>query len=146
MTDRTRLIMRYVFLVAVAVVGVFSIVATQSGGTGGTGGTPTVGSISVNMGFGAVSSPPYQCTGTGNVTISPQTLTGTTGNGQTQTKPFSYSGYSSTTPNEPACQTTVIFTGLTTGTWQATDGIATCQVTVTAGQLATVKIWNEVCQ
>jgi hypothetical protein len=115
-----------------------------SGSGGGPTPAPTTGSISVSTGFGAVSNPPYQCTGSGNITVSPQTLTGSTGTSTAQTKPFAYSGYSKSDP--PACEQSVIFTTIRTGTWSATNGTGTCLTTVTAGQMATVKIWNSVCQ
>lgn len=116
----------------------------QCGGGGGTTPPPTVGSISVSTGFGAVSNPPYQCQGSGNVTITPQSLTGTAGSASSQTKPFAYSGYSSSSP--PACKQDLIFTDLRPGSWQATNGGGTCAVTVTAGQMAVVRIYNNVCQ
>jgi len=134
---------RYSIFIAVTAIGVFTIVAT---GGGGTPTQPTVGSILVNLGFGAVTSTPYQCTGSGTITITPQNLTGSSGQSTSSNLLFSYSGFSSTTPNEPACQTNVNFTNLRPGTWRVSDGIATCTATVVAGQGATAKIWNEVCQ
>jgi hypothetical protein len=92
----------------------------------------------VSMGFGAVTSAPYQCSGQGTVTITEST-------GPTENQKFSYSGLSSTTA-PPACPTTVTFTGLQPGTWSVTDGFAKCTTAVTAGQPQTVKIWNEKCQ
>ena len=143
----TRPIQRHLLLLAVTAAGIFAIVA--SGGGGGGGGTPipaTTGAISVSMGFGAVSTPPYQCTGGGSVTITPVALTGTAGNGATQTTPYSYSSLSSTTSNEPACQQSLLFGNLRPGSWRVSDGTTTCSANVVAGQSTTVKIWNRVCQ
>lgn len=139
-----RRIARYALLAVVSVAGVFTIVATQ-----GSGNPPpppaTMGAISVSHAFGAVSSTPYQCTGSGTITASPQSLTGTAGKTTTQTAPYSHGGFSSTTPNEPACKQTVLFTGMATGTWTVTDGLTTCTATVVAGQAANVRMWNRAC-
>jgi hypothetical protein len=116
------------------------------GTTGSTPPPPTAGAIYVNIGFGAVTNPPYDCTGSGTVTITPQSLTGTGGNGQEETRTYTFSGKSSTTPNEPACQVTVNFPSKTPGTWQATNGQAACIANLIAGQSVTVKIHNGVCQ
>jgi hypothetical protein len=115
-------------------------------GTTGTPPEPTSGSIFVIVGFGAVTSTPYDCTGSGTATIIPQSLTGTGGDGQEKSLPYTFSGKSSTTPNEPACQVTVNFPSKTPGTWQVTNGQAACIANLTAGQSATVKIYNGVCQ
>jgi len=136
---------RNILLVMISIAGILTIIASNGGG-GQPPVTPTTGSIAVNTGFGAVSSVPYQCSGPGNITISPLSLTGTAGKNQPETKPFSHAGFSSTTPNEPACQQTVVFTDLKTGTWQASDGNGACTATVTAGQMAMVKIWNGACR
>ena len=144
MNSRAPRIARYAFLAAVIAAGLFTIVASNGGGPSSP--PATTGAISVSTGFGAVTSTPYQCTGQGNITITPQSLTGTTGTNTSQKLPFSYSGFSSTTPNEPACQQTVIFTALRTGSWQVTNGSGVCTATVIAGSTATVKIWNGVCQ
>jgi hypothetical protein len=140
MTAQPFGMVRFALFVAVCLAGVFTIVATG----GPPVPPPTIGAISVSTGFGGVSNPPYQCTGGGKITISPISLTGTGGISQPQSKAFSYSGYSSTTP--PACEQTTVFTGLDFGTWRVTDGIAVCTATVSAVQTATVRIWSEVCQ
>jgi hypothetical protein len=134
---------RYSMFIAVTAFGVFTIVAS---GGGGPATPPTVGSIFVYPSFGAVTSTPSPCTGSGRITITPQSLTGSSGQSTSSNLPFSYSGFSSTTPNEPACQANANFTNLRPGTWRVSDGIATCPATVVAGQGATVKIRNEVCQ
>jgi hypothetical protein len=140
-----RLLITAALLAAVTVVGIATIVASNGGG-GGTPVTPTVGTIAVSMAFGAVASTPYQCTGAGSVTATPGTLSGTAGTGTTTTQNFTYGGNSSTTPNEPACQQSVLFASMRPGTWRVSSGGASCQATVTAGQSVTVKIWNNVCQ
>jgi hypothetical protein len=130
-------------VVAPATTTTYTLTATGPGGTATAQATVTVitvGVISVSMGFGAVTSTPYQCTGHGTVTIKPNDPAA-----PSQTQQFSYSGFSSTIA-PPACQTTVTFTNLRPGTWSVTDGHATCTAAVTAGQFVTVKIWNEVCQ
>jgi len=124
---------------------VLSVGGFICGTTGGPVPEPTSGSIFVNIGFGAVTSAPYDCTGSGSVTITPQNLTGTGGDGQEQTQPYSFSGKSSTT-DAPACQVTVNFPKKTPGTWQASNGQAACIANLTAGQSATVKIHNGTCQ
>ncbi len=125
---------------------VLSVGGFICGTTGGTPPPPTAGAIFVNIGFGAVTSTPYDCTGSGSVTITPQNLTGTGGSGTEETRQYSFSGKSSTTPNEPACQVTVNFPSKTPGTWQASNGQAACIANLTAGQSATVKIHNGACQ
>lgn len=137
---------RFVLFGGVIIFGILTIVASGGGGGGQPQPPPTTGSIALSSGFGAVSSTPYQCTGSANITINPQTLTGTAGKSGSETRPVSYSGFSSTTPNEPACQQSVIFTDLRTGSWQVTNGTAVCTTTVTAGQIANVKIWNNACR
>lgn len=147
MSPHAQRIARYALLAAVSTAGVFTIVA--SGGSGGQNPPappPTMGALSVNHGFGAVSSTPYQCTGSGTITATPQALTGTAGKTTTQTMAYTHSGNSSTTPNQPACQTSALFTGMATGTWQVSEGLTTCPATVIAGQAATVRIWNRACQ
>lgn len=147
MTRKSVRTARLTLLATFVACGLFTIIASNPGGGGGGGQTtPTVGSIAVNTGFGAVSSTPYQCTGQGTIAITPQSLTGTAGNSQSESKPFAYSGFSSTTPNEPACQQTVIFTNSRPGTWQVTNGSGTCNATVVAGQSVNVKIWNGACR
>jgi hypothetical protein len=146
MTRTMRRVVRTVLLAALSLAGVFAIVASNGGGGGQQTNPPTVGSISVTMGFGAVSSTPYQCTGGGTITITPQNLTGTAGKNQPESKSFSYSGFSSTTPNQPACQTTVIFPDLRPGSWRVSAGAAACPATVNAGAIASVRIVNGVCQ
>ena len=137
---------RYSMFIAVTALGVFTIVGSGGGGPNNPPPPPTVGSIFVSMGYGAVTSTPSQCTGSGTITITPQNLTGSSGQSTASSQPFSYSGLSSTTPNEPACQTTVNFTNLKPGTWKVSDGSAACTANVVAGQGANIKIWNEVCQ
>jgi len=136
---------RYLMFIAVTAMGVFTIVASGGGGPTNTP-PPTVGSIFVSMGYGAVTSTPSQCNGSGTVTITPQSLNGSSGQSTASSQTFSYSGLSSTTPNEPACQTTVNFTNLRPGTWKVSDGSAACTANVVAGQGTNLKIWNEVCQ
>ncbi|HEY7479586.1 MAG TPA: hypothetical protein VH680_03635 [Gemmatimonadales bacterium] len=131
-----------VLLIMTTVVAVGGFICPASGPV-----TPaTKGPIFVNIGFGAVATPPYDCTGSGTVTVTPQNLTGTEGNGQEQSQNYTFSGKSSTVPNEPACQMTVNFPDKTPGTWLVSNGQASCPKTLTAGQPATVKIWNGVCQ
>jgi hypothetical protein len=120
------------------------VLATGGFDCGGKVPEQTVGSISVSSGFGPVTSPPYQCTGSGNITITPQGLTGTAGTSTTQTKPFTYSGSSNSSP--PACEHSELFNSIRFGTWSVTNGGGTCLATVAAGPMAVVKIWNNVCQ
>lgn len=128
----------------VVVAGIVTILAT--GGGGGSTPTPaTTGAISVNVGFGAVTNPPYQCTGAMTVTVSPVSLTGSAGTTSAQSRQVTFSRTSSTTPNEPACQETVLFPSMSPGSWNASNGVATCPVTVVAGQAAQVRIWNNAC-
>lgn len=143
MTTREASIVRYVLLVAVVVGGIFTIVAT---GNGPTPPPAVAGTIAVNVGFGAAITTPYQCTGQGYVTITPQNLTGTTGKGQPETKQFQYSGYSSSNPSEPGCQQIVTFGDLRTGTWLVTNGTVTCTAKVISAQMTDVRIWHNVCQ
>lgn len=105
---------------------------------------PAGGAVFVGVGFGAVTSTPYQCAGGGTVTITPRAPTGGAGEASTQRRPFSYSGLSQMTP--PACRTSVTFSNLAPGTWLVTDGIATCAAEVRAGQPTTVNIFNSACQ
>jgi hypothetical protein len=126
------------------VAGIVTILAT--GGGGDTPQQATKGSLSVEVGFGAVASPPYQCTGSTSVTITPGSLTGTEGTATAQTQNITFSGTSSTTPNEPACRQTAVFADLRPGSWTASSGGASCPVTVGAGQFATVRIWNGACR
>src|SRR5438876_436248 len=74
----------------------------------------TVGALTVTTGFGAPGT--GNCTGSGNITITPISLTGTTGDANSQTKPYTYSGPGSTDPNQCSCRQTVQFTNLRTGT------------------------------
>lgn len=147
MNLRASTIGRYLLAVVVSAAGLFTIVATQNTGGGGGGTTtPTKGSLTVNHGFGAVSTPPYQCTGSGTLTVTPQSLSGTDGKTTTQTATYTHSSLSSTTPNEPACQVQVVFSDMATGSWIVSDGASSCPATVTAGQFTTVKMWNGACQ
>lgn len=135
-----------VVLAGVSMAGLAAIVA--SGGGGGTNPPPpppTTGSIVVSLGFGAVTSPPYQCTGSGSIEATPVSVSGTAGTGTTTSKPYAFSGSSSTTPNAPACQTTVIFPDMRPGSWRVGDATVSCPATVIAGQAANVKITNGVC-
>ena len=144
MSNRTSLgPMSAVLLVTAAVLGLGGFICGTTGN--GTVTPATAGPIFVNVGYGAVTSTPYDCTGGGSVTVTPQSLTGTGGNGAEQTQQYSFSGKSSTTPNEPACQVNVSFPGKSPGTWQVGNGQAACTGTVTAGQSTTVKIWNGAC-
>jgi hypothetical protein len=147
MKEGRKRMMKAAAIAGVFALGIVTIIASNGGGGGGGGGgQKSPGSITVNTGFGAVTSTPYQCTGQTTVTVTPQNLTGTQGSSSATSKPVSYSGFSSTTPNEPACQQNVIFTGLKAGTWQISDGRGTCTATVADGQSANVKIWNGACQ
>jgi len=104
---------------------------------GGGGGQSTTGSLAVTLGFGAVSSAPYQCSGQGSVTI--RDASGVAQPPQT----YSYSGYSSNT--SPACTATVSFSNLQPGSWKIQDsGGANCQRSVTAGQFTSVLIRTDV--
>lgn len=114
-------------------------------GSGGGGPPSTTGAILASTGFGAVTSNSSPCTGSGNITITPKNLTGTTGKAESETKPFSYSGLSSTT-ERPACKQDVLFGNLRTGTWEVTNGLGVCTATSTAGRFTTVKIWNGACE
>ena len=86
---------RGVLLLIVGTAGILTIAARCNGVGGGNTPPPTIGTISVSVGFGAVTSNPYQCTGNGNVTINPQNLTGTAGQNTSSTQPYSFSGFSS---------------------------------------------------
>jgi hypothetical protein len=125
--------------------GIVTILATGSG-SDTPAPPPTTGSLSVEIGFGAVTSTPYQCTGSASVTITPGSLTGTAGTATAQTQNITFSGMSSTTPNEPACRQTVVFSNLRPGSWTVSSGGASCPATVTAGQFSTVRIWNGACR
>ena len=144
MISRQR-ISRIVVVALVFVAGVVTILATGSGNDTPPV-QPTTGSLAVEIGFGAVAATPYQCTGSATVTITPGTLTGTAGTATAQTKNITFSGLSSTTPNEPACRQTVVFPDLRPGSWTVSSGAATCPATVTAGQSTTVRIHNDVCR
>lgn len=100
---------------------------------GGSGGKPaTTGSLSVSLKFGAVTSPPHECTGKGTVTVK-------SSSGETKSMDYAFSGSSSTTPNSPACSATVTFMGLQPGKWdiQVSGGGAKCPTEVKAGQTNT---------
>lgn len=118
-------------------------VVTQPGGNGGGGNPPPkTGALSISLGFGAVTSPGYSCTGSATVTIS----SGTVGN---HSQTYAFSGISSiTTP--PACTTAVIFTNLEPGLWHITDLFsgANCYKQIAAGQItsATIRIDGRICQ
>lgn len=110
------------------------------GGCNGTGGTvtpATTGSLTVNLGFGAVSTSGYFCGGNGTVTIS-------SASGATQPQNYGFSGISSNTA--PACTTAVTFSPLEPGTWniQVLPIGASCQAQVTAGQNTQAKIRTDV--
>lgn len=120
----------------------YTLTATGPGGTVSAQATvsvTTAGTIAVSMGFGAVTSTPYQCSGQGTVTLKSNNASV-----PSVKQNFSYSGYSSNT--SPACQTTLTFQNLQPGNWSATDGRQTCSTSLTAGQYQTIKIWNGICQ
>jgi hypothetical protein len=78
-------------VVAPASTTTYTLTATGPGGTAAAQATVTaitVGVIAVSMGFGAVTSTPYQCTGHGTVTIKPNDPSASS-----QTQQFSYSGF-----------------------------------------------------
>jgi hypothetical protein len=102
--------------------------------TGGGTVTPaTTGNLSVSLGFGAVTTSGYQCTGGGTVTIS-------SASGAIPSQNYSFSGISSNT--SPACSAAVMFSNLQPGTWtiQVSPIGVTCQKQVTAGQFTTATI------
>jgi hypothetical protein len=129
--------------VAVAGVGLLAILGgsgcNSKRSNGGTSSTAsTTGKLSVRLGFGAVTSTPYKCTGEGTMTMK-------SSSGETKSKKYAYSGFSSTTPNSPACSTTVMFDDLQPGKWNIEVGAIKCpgQVEVKAGKLATATFQNE---
>lgn len=139
----------YPHLVRTALVGVVAIagvVTILGSGSMGSAPPPKTGSVSLSVGFGAVAATPYRCTGSGVVTLTPQALTGTDGRNTQQSQTLVFDTWSSTTPNEPACQQTAIFGDLRPGTWAAASGATTCTVVVTAGQFPTVRVWNGACR
>jgi hypothetical protein len=97
----------------------------------------TTGSLSISLGFGAVTSPGYQCNGGGSVKISSPA-------GVPQTQTYSYSGLSGS--SSPACSTNITFANLQPGTWTIevqSKGITCPTKQVTAGQTATATIREE---
>lgn len=143
----TRNLARVTLLTGVICAGVLSILGSASGPSGGPTSPPTKGSISVNYGFGAVSNPPYQCNGQVTVSVTAVSLTGSDGNTSAPAQTLTFSDFSSTTPNEPACQKTAVFADLRPGTWQIKAGTAPpCQRTLAAGQFLNVRVWQNVCQ
>src|SRR3990172_913257 len=68
----------------------------------------TTGALGVTLGFGAVTTSGYQCTGQGTVTIR-------SAGGVTHSQSYSFSGSSSNT--SPACQSVVTFPNLQPGSW-----------------------------
>jgi hypothetical protein len=108
-------------------------------GCGSSGGQATTGTIVVDMELGAYSASSYQCTGSGTITISLGS--------SSQSKNYSYSGYSSIMQNVPACSATpVTFSNLQPGTWTIKTGRTTCTAQVTAGLQTVVQIVDGVCQ
>jgi hypothetical protein len=107
------------------------------GGTSPTNPTPTSGSLTVFVGYGAVTNPPRFCDGISlsvAVVNSQGVLVNTlnvSGSG----------GISSTTA--PACQAAATLASLNPGAYTVRWGNATCPVTVTAGQGSTAYIRTE---
>lgn len=154
-------IVRYALFVALSAFGVFTIIGSNHVPPKPSPPEPVVGAISVTVGFGAVTSTPYLCKGQETITINPKNLTGTGGKDQSETKTLSYSGFSSTQPatgnvpvggggggggqfsSDPACQTSMVFSGLKIGSWEITNGSVSCLVTLNPGlSIAEVRIRN----
>ncbi len=109
--------------------------------------SPSPGSLSVQVGFGAVSANAYQCTGQGDVSIAPISLTGSSGSDKATSQHYTYSGFSGLTP--PACKASpVSFSGLKQGTWRvvSTNSLGACTANITDNSITTVKISDGVCQ
>ena len=158
-------IARYALFVALSAFGVFTIIGSNHVPPNPSPPAPVVGAISVTVGFGAVTSTPYLCMGQETITINPKNLTGTGGKDQSETKILSYSGFSSTQPatgnvpgggggggggggqsgSDPACQTSMVFSGLKIGSWEVTNGSVSCLVTLNPSlSIAEVRIRNTV--
>lgn len=108
---------------------------------------PSPGSLSVQVGFGAVSANAYQCTGQGDVSIAPISLTGSSGSDKATSQHYTYSGFSGLTP--PACKASpVSFSGLKQGSWRvvSSNSLAACTANITDNSITTVKISNGVCE
>jgi hypothetical protein len=107
------------------------------------------GRLVVNDGFGAKSNPPYQCTGDVNITATPASVTGTVGINRPLTFGITYSGFSSTSPDQsPACQRVATFEGLAAGTWRVTKDTApglSCSVPIQAGNTTILSVWYGLC-
>ena len=118
-----------------------SAIFVLSGCTSQRGGTKiadplTVGTLSVSVGFGAVSSPPYRCEGEGTVTIRPST-------GGAKPEKYSFSGLSKN--ESPACSTSLTFENLPPGQVQISDSHgASCTKVITADQFTSVSIRADV--
>ncbi|HET6418998.1 MAG TPA: hypothetical protein VFG19_02510 [Geobacteraceae bacterium] len=119
----------------------------SSGGTVQPPSASSGGSLSVQVGFGAVSANAYQCTGQGDVSIAPISLTGSSGSDKATSQHYVYSGFSGLTP--PACRANpVSFSGLKQGTWRvvSSNSLGACTANITDNSITTVKISDGVCQ
>lgn len=94
---------------------------------------PMTGTLTVYLGFGAGSQQPYQCTGSGNVTIV------VAGQSLGPTQSYVFSGFSGS--SAPACNTSNTFSNLSPGLWTiVVNNVNVCQRQVAAGNIATATI------
>jgi hypothetical protein len=87
---------------------------------------PSASSLTVSLGFGAVSNTPYQCQGAGTLELS---LAGRV----VSTLSYTFSGFSGS--QAPACQTAVTFSNLAPATYtlRSTNGSQSCFKTIALG-------------